>query len=333
MHVVLIGGAGFIGHNLAIKLRAENHQVTIIDSLMVNNLYSIDQKTTPETQAILQDRLMRLDVAGVPVLRIDATDYHMLSRAIAPLKPDAIVHLAAVAHLDRSIKDPYNTITNSLHTLENALDVARNTKSNPHFVYFSSSTVYGNFSGSVTEKSPCNTTSIYGAVKLAGEKIVQAYHHTFGMDTTIIRPSALYGPRCISGRVTQKFLEQAVNGGPITIHGDGEIYQDFTYIDDLVQGVIRVLNRRSQASGETFNLTASQGRCLNELADIICQHFQVPVTHIEKDPHKPERGTLSVERARNFIGYEPKFRLEDGIAEYVLWYQHFRKQFLQRKSS
>lgn len=332
MHIVLNGGCGFIGHNLALRLKATGHRVTVIDSLTVNNQYSLEEKSD-EANAILQLRQEMLTIADVPMFRQDLTDYHLLSQIIAPLEPDAIVHLAAVAHLDRSHKDPINTIHNSLHTLENALDVARNTKSQPHFIYFSSSTVYGDFKGTVTETSPCNTQSVYGAVKYAGERIVDAYHHSFGMKTTNVRPSALYGPRCISGRVTQKFVERAAAGKPITIHGDGEIYQDFTYIDDLCQGVQRIIEQPDISNGQTFNLTYGQGRSLNELAEIVQREFDVPIKHIERDPLKPERGALSIARAQNLLGYKPCYPLQFGMGEYMVWYKDWRDKFLGLKGA
>jgi nucleoside-diphosphate-sugar epimerase len=332
MKIVLVGGAGFIGHNLAVKLRAAHHDVTCIDSLLVNNLYSIQAQANPEYQTILHDRLTMLDVAGVPLLRMDAGDYHLLSRTLDALQPDAVVHLAAVAHLTRARKAPHQTIKDSLHTLENTLDVANNIKSRPHVVFFSSSTVYGDFEGTALEGRHVDPLSIYGAVKIAGEQIVKAYGHTFDLPTTIVRPSALYGPRCISGRVTQKFLEAAVNGGPININGDGTIRQDFTYIDDLTEGVRLVLEKPAMSDGQIFNLTAGNGRSLNDLADEVRKYYQVGVFHGENDPDKPRRGTLSVENARNRLEYAPKYQLDEGISEYVLWYKQFRRRFLQQAS-
>src|SRR3989338_375913 len=102
--------------------------------------------------------------------------------------------------------------------------------------------VYGDFdSETVTEESPCNPIGIYGALKYAGEKIVIAYNQVFGLPYTILRPSALYGQRCVSRRVGQIFIENALQGLDVAINGDGADQLDFTFIDDLVGGVVKVL--------------------------------------------------------------------------------------------
>ena len=122
------------------------------------------------------------------------------------------MHLAAVAHANRSNKDPFSTFDHSMRTLENALDWARGVELE-HFIFFSSSMVYGNFRPpTVTEDHPLDPIGIYGALKLGGEKLVIAYNQVFGLPYTIIRPSALYGPRCVSRRVGQAFIESALVG-------------------------------------------------------------------------------------------------------------------------
>ena len=122
-----------------------------------------------------------------------------------------------------------------MRTLENALDISRGYKI--HFIYFSSSMVMVNLMVYQLMKKLCNPLGIYGALKFSGEKLVIAYNQVFDLDYTIIRPSALYGERCVSRRVTQIFLENAILGNDLLIDGDGEDSLDFTYIDDLLQGV------------------------------------------------------------------------------------------------
>ena len=134
-----------------------------------------------------------------------------------------------------------------MRTLENALDTVRERK--PHFIFFSSSMVYGNFEGeAVTEERVCEPLGIYGALKYAGEKLVIAYHQVFGLPYTIVRPSALYGERCVSRRVGQAFIENALRGLDVTINGDGSDCLDFTYIDDLVQGIVLCMGREAPAT-------------------------------------------------------------------------------------
>lgn len=324
--VALIGGAGFIGHHLALVLAQEGANVHIVDSLQVNNwlTFSSSQASVADpalSLMMLNQRLDLLRTAGIPLHIQDARDYSLLTRQLAAIKPDVIIQLAAVAHAGKSNKDPLSTFDHSLRTLENALDYARGMNVS-RFVYFSSSMVYGNFNGRViTEDTICEPIGIYGALKFAGEKIVIAYQQVFNLPYTIVRPSALYGPRCVSRRVSQIFIENARSGLPITISGDGSEQLDFTYIDDLVDGVVRVL-KHDQAKNEILNLTYGRARSVQELLSVVQQYYPtVQVDYQPKTEVLPERGTLSVEKAKHLIGYEPQYPLELGIPRYIAWYQ------------
>jgi len=327
--ITLIGGGGFIGHNLALHLKRLGAEVDIIDSLQVNNLYAFGRATSEIVNRdfyvkIINQRLDLLREHNIPLHLQDARDYHALTTIISDIKPDVIVHLAAVSHANKSNKDPYSTFDHSLRTLENALDAARD--SVKHFIYFSSSMVYGNFETSaVTEEAQCNPIGIYGALKFAGEKMVIAYNQVFNMPYTIVRPSALYGERCVSRRVGQIFLENAIFGKDLTIAGDGTDCLDFTYIEDLCHGIEKVIEEE-RAKGEIFNLTYGQGRPVGEMAKMVCAAFPgVKVNYVPKDKLMPDRGTLSVEKARRLIGYNPQFPLDLGYKRYIEWYKTLKQ--------
>lgn len=333
--IVLIGGAGFIGHNIALELKRQGADVSIIDGLQVNNLLSIicESYRAPERELyerILLERIRLLRSADVPLFVEDARDYHRLSHVLADIKPQVIVMLAAVAHASRSNKDPFNTFDHSFRTLENALDYAKGGDVE-HFIFFSSSMVYGNFKGqAVTEDSPCNPIGIYGALKFGGEKLVIAYNQVFQLPYTIVRPSALYGERCISRRVSQIFIENALRGHDIVIKGDGEEKLDFTYIGDLVHGICCIIER-PEARNQIFNLTFGQGRSLNDLARLVQERYpQTRVCYIPRDQLVPERGTLSIEKARRLIGYSPSSPIEVGYRRYMDWYERLFAEFRPR---
>ena len=313
--IVIVGGCGFVGHHLALAL---GQDVTCIDSLTVNNLFSLlsPTSTAPAHHATMaQERLDLLKQAGIPVIMEDARDYHRLSHAIAPLRPEIIIHLAAVAHIDRANKDPWSTFDNSLRTLENSLDVARATKAG--FVYFSSSTVYGDFSQPViTEDELPTPFGIYGNLKLAGERMCIAYHQSYGMPLVIVRPQALYGSRCVSGRVTQLFIERAIEGKPLTIHGDGTEEHDFTYIGDLIQGMRLILDNFPDGM-RIYNLTGESASSLGFLARIVTKRFPTEIQYGPPDPEKPARGTMSCERIRTDLGYEPRVGIQMGMTLYM----------------
>ena len=322
--VALIGGAGFIGHHLALNLRAHGAEVHIIDSLQVNNLGAFSNGSgDPSKQLYMQliyERLSSLREINVPLHVVDARDYHALSRCLADIKPDTVVQLAAIAHANRANKDPFSTFDHSFRTLENALDYARG--DGTHFIYFSSSMVYGNFGNeAVTEERHCEPLGIYGALKYGGEKLVIAYNQVFGLPYTIVRPSALYGERCVSRRVGQAFIENALRGLPLTVNGDGTDALDFTYIGDLVQA-IRLCVEKPAARNQVFNTTYGGARSLNQMIEIMRASFPgIEVKYQPRDSLMPERGTLSVEKARRLLGYAPQFPLETGFVRYIDWYK------------
>ena len=324
--ILIIGGGGFIGHNLALHLKSLGAEVSIIDGLEVNNLTSVlgnsDNLPYPQlAYTVLNERLDLVRKAGIPLYVQDARDYHALSHLISKINPQVIMHLAAVSHANRSNKDPYSTFDHSLRTLENALDNAKNKLE--HFVFLSSSMVYGHFkSDQVDETTVCEPLGIYGALKFSGEKMVIAYNQVFGLPYTIIRPSALYGERCISRRVGQIFIENALFGNEITINGDGSDGLDFTYIQDLVDGLTKVVTNEA-AKNQIFNLTYGSARTISDMLDILKTHFPgVRVKSVPKDALMPDRGTLSVEKARSLIGYEPSWSLDKGYPKYIEWYKN-----------
>jgi len=329
--VMLIGGAGFIGHNLALELRRRGADAAIVDSLQVNNLLSLHDTTKAPAERelyelMINERLDLLKAAGIPLFVDDARDYHRLSMRFSEFNPNVVVLLSAVSHASRANKDPMTTLDHSYRTLENALDNARS--NTEHFIFFSSSMVYGNFeTESVSEEAPCNPLGIYGAVKLGNEKLVAAYSQVFGLPYTIIRPSALYGQRCISRRVGQIFIENAMRGRELVVKGDGSDRVDFTYIDDLVQGVCLAI-REDASRGEIFNITYGDGRSLNDVAAIIQTAFpDVAVRHEPRDALVPERGTLDVSKARDLLGYEPSYAIERGFVDYIDWYRDIFHRF------
>lgn len=330
LKIVLIGGAGFIGHNLALSLSSLGAHVDIIDSLQVNNLYSFGKASNSNNLrkelylSLINKRLDLIRQAGISLHLQDARDYHALSRMISEIKPDVVIQLAAVSHADQSNKDPYSTFDHSLRTLENALDASRDTVK--HFIFFSSSMVYGHFQeDAVTEETPCNPLGIYGALKYSGEKIVIAYNQVFDLPYTIIRPSALYGERCVSRRVGQIFLENAVQGKDVIVHGDGTDSLDFTYIQDLIQGVVKVIENENSIN-QIFNITYGQSREIRDMAKLIKNSFpDINIKYLPKDALTPDRGTLSVEKAKRLIGYDPQYPLEKGYKAYIDWYRSLKE--------
>lgn len=325
--ILLVGGCGFIGHNLALLLKKKSHEVIVADSLSVNNILSFadhEVKNKKLYTSILNSRIELLNENNISLTVQDARDYHAISKLYASIEPDIIIHLAAVSHASKSNKDPHSTFDHSLRTLENTLDFAKNKKI--HVIYISSSMVYGDFeTPEVDENSKCNPIGIYGSLKLAGELIVKSYNQVFGIPYTIIRPSALYGERCVSRRVGQIFIENAIQNVDVTINGDGEETLDFTYIEDLVQGIASCCDSE-KAKNETFNITYGQARKVNELVSILKKEFpNVKIIYKEKEKFMPERGTLKNNKAKKLIRFHPTYSIEKGYPKYIAWYKQFWK--------
>lgn len=326
--VLIIGGAGFIGHNLAMKLKKNNFDISIVDGLEVNNLTSVicnyDNLPYPFlSKKIIDSRLDLLNKNKIPLFVQDARNYHSLSHIISKIKPEIIIHLAAVSHAVRSNKNPYNTFDHSLRTLENALDASRNNIK--HFIFLSSSMVYGNFkTPEMTEESVCEPIGIYGALKYAAEKIIIAYNQVFNLPYTILRPSALYGERCISRRVGQIFIENALFDKELIINGDGKEKLDFTYIEDLTDGILNIINNNKSSMNQIFNLTYGEGREINEMIDILKKFFpKLKVKKVDRDNFMPFRGTLSMKKAKSLLNFRSSWKLEKGYKRYIEWYVDF----------
>ena len=328
--ILIVGGAGFIGHNLALNFVNRGLEVTVVDSLAVNNLSSvIDNKDNlPDPNLsfnFISERIKLLKKNKVNIIIQDARDYHAICKIVDTIKPNILIHLAAVSHSNRSNKDPHSTFDHSLRTLENSLDASK--RKIDHFIYFSSSMVYGNFNNKIVDENTiCDPLGIYGALKFSGEKLVIAYNQVFDLPYTIVRPSALYGERCISRRVGQIFIENAINSMPIEVDGDGKDKLDFTYIEDLMQGVEKIINNE-KSKNEIFNITHGNGRAINEIIEILKKNFpDLKIKYKQRDKLMPERGTLSIQKAKELINYNPEWKIENGYQKYIDWYKKFDSQ-------
>ncbi|MDC2970466.1 NAD(P)-dependent oxidoreductase [Candidatus Pelagibacter sp.] len=323
--ILLVGGCGFIGHNLSLYLKKLGHSPVIVDSLSVNNIYSLDNseiKNQELYKSILENRVSLLKKNEIDLIIQDARNYNSISKLYAEINPEIIIHLAAVSHANRSNKDPHTTFDHSLRTLENTLDYAKSYKT--HVIYISSSMVYGNFEGKdVDENTECKPIGIYGTLKYAGELMLKSYNQVFDLPYTIIRPSALYGERCVSRRVGQIFIENAIQNLDININGDGNDKLDFTYIEDLVRGITYCCENKN-AINQTFNITYGNSRKINDLIDILKGEFpKINIIYKEKEKFMPDRGTLKTSKANNILNFKAEHAIESGYLKYISWYKNF----------
>ena len=325
--ILLVGGAGFIGHNLAVLLKKKKQDVIVADNLKVNSLNFIRKEIKDKNKkklynTFIEERLKLLKKNKVLFKKIDAQNKKQLNNVVKKYRPDVLVHLAAVSHDGRSNKNPELAFNNSFKTLFNSLESAKDLKK-IHFIFLSSSMVYGTFKKSVvTEKENCDPIGIYGSLKLSSELLIKSYANVFGLTYTIVRPSALYGERCISNRVIQVFLEKSFQKNKFFIKGDGKEKLDFTYIKDFCDGIYKIILNKKKASNQTFNLTYGSAKSLLNVKDLILSRFKSQkITHVKRDKLMAKRGTLSISKARKLLKYKPKFDLSRGFERYYKWYQ------------
>ncbi len=328
--VLLVGGAGFIGHNLALELRSLGVSVMVADNLMVNslidNVYEAERNETQRSvyQNFLLDRFELMRSAEVVLRNCDARFLGDLSRVFDEYQPTKVVHLSAIASAVEARQNPGLCFDLQLVTLRNVLELCRSGYDRVNQVMlFSSSTVYGDFEGSsVDENTRPRPRGIYANAKYMAERLLRTYSHQHGLGITIIRPSALYGERCISRRVSQIFIENALVGKPLILEGGGDGRLDFTYVKDLANGVTRALAFHSGPNtSQTYNITYGNARTIAEIAEIV--ESVVPNVELKERPRaedKPIRGTLSTQRAKNLLGFDASWPLEDGYRQYCEWY-------------
>ncbi len=326
--ILLIGGAGFIGHHLALELRKKKALVTVIDNLQVNNIVQIlsdtelsNKKRNLYTNFILE-RFELMRKAGITFSNIDARNLNLLQDVYINFKPSKIIHLAAISSAVIANNNPSLAYDIQINSLRNTIDLCKNHQDiTDQLVFLSSSTVYGDFKeDSVDEGVRPMPKGVYANGKYVGERMVREAKVLYDVDYTIIRPSALYGVRCISGRVTQKFIENALQGSPLVLEGGGSGMLDFTHIDDLVEGIVKTLLYHEGRS-KTFNLTFGNARPISDLAKIIKDIIpKVKILEAPEAKLKPKRGTLLIDRAVKLLNFKPKKPIEIGYANFCEWY-------------
>lgn len=327
MKVLIAGGAGFIGSYISQQLVRRGDQVVIYDAFL-NYVYPFDFNYQIPTD--LLDRkwsmrdLIEKRFAGITdkitIIRGDIRHKGRFSEVLKEHKPSKVICLAALPLATAS--NIFTEDAMSIHTLgiSNILETLREVNYVDQFIYTSSSMIYGNFKTDlISENEPPEPINIYGGTKLCGEILVKVYSEQFGINYTIIRPSAVYGPTDVNQRVSQIFIENAYAGKPITIHDGGKSRLDFTYVEDIASGFVLALDN-SKALGKTFNITRGEGRSLSDFIEILKLYY--PMINIvdsttKQAEKRPERGALNINNAREILGYDPQYSLEDGIKKYV----------------
>lgn len=307
MNILVSGGLGFIGHEV-VRLLGD-HNVMVIDSMTNYDFIPLDQmmKLFQLRQSDLRNQ--------VPIRRIDVRDKAQVNTVFEEFKPDVVIHLASYPRQKVVLENPSVASEVMSTGLINLLEASK--KNVSKFVYVSSSMVYGDFDDLVDETEQCHPRGQYAIMKYMGEKLVEDYRKHF--DYTIIRPSAVYGPRDVEDRVLSKFVVGAINNETLSVRGVDEIL-DFTYVTDTAQGI--ALASTKDCKHAIYNVTRCEllpvtlAQAATTVIDIVGQGHWVEYA---KDPNFPSRGRLCIARARTDLGYEPKVDFEQGCKQYVDW--------------
>ncbi len=310
--VLLTGGLGFIGHTIVRKLEDTEHTPIIVDNKSDYD-GAIDRV---ELEKLMQERisLFKTDVTTYYEDIVNAT---ALDKIIEIQKPDSIIHLAAFPRAKVVIQNPQLGCDVILKGLLNLLESCRkhNVK---RFVFVSSSMIYGDFDQDCNpETASTNPIEPYGIMKLCAENLVRNYNRLYGLEYSIVRPSAVYGPYDVVDRVLSKFIVKAKANKTMSINGEG-LALDFSYVDDVADGMI-LCATHPNAKNETFNITRGVARTLVDAGNIIISETNSNSDLIvnENDGKYPKRGTLDISKAKDLLGFNPMVNLEEGLAQYI----------------
>ena len=313
MKILVTGGKGFIGSKIVEMLSNDGHKITVVDNL---DTYGI--MTKKELENLNKWRTRNWNIENISMIQGDVLDRLVCLKAFKS-RPDIVIHLATYPRAKIVDNDPIVGIPKVINTTTNLLWHSEkfNVKK---FVYISSSMVYGDFVDGMKEDGNTKPKNIYGEAKLTGERMVKLFAKRDGLNYNIIRPSGVYGPGDMPDRVVSKFFDKAMKNETITLHnGDNKV--DFTYRQDAATGIIQAA--LSSVANVSFNITAGNATSLRTLAEMIIEitSSKSDIEDIGNHELYPMRGTLDISRAKDLLGYEPKFSLKEGLQNYYDWLQ------------
>lgn len=322
MKILVTGGAGFIGSHTTEALLRRGDRVVVLDNF--NDFYDPSIKRS-NVEAIRRTAAEVASADGEPVFDLvegDIRDEAVVSRLMQNGEFDAVVHLAAMAGVRPSLQDPlhYQDV-NVRGTMLFLKELEKRPET--RFVFASSSSVYGG-NTDVPFKEAADVhrpVSPYAATKRAGELLCYTHHHLYGIPTACLRFFTVYGPRQRPEMAIHKFVRKTFEGEPLPFFGDGSTRRDYTYVDDIVDGVLRSIDRCE--GYEVYNLGESQTTSLSELVELIGQACGVePV--LDRQPMQPGDVIVTyadVSKAREKLGYDPHTTVAEGLERFVAWYR------------
>jgi UDP-glucuronate 4-epimerase len=332
--VLVTGAAGFIGFFVSRALLAREDEVVGVDNL--NHYYDVTLKA---------DRMTRLSMRpGFKFQRVDLADRDATANLFSTVQPDLVVHMAAQAGVRYSLTNPGAYIDSNLAGFGNVLEGARKTGVR-HLVFASSSSVYGAnakvpFSESDNVDHP---VSFYAATKKANELMAHTYSHLYQLPTTGLRFFTVYGPWGRPDMAYFKFTKSILEGEPIDLYNHGKMRRDFTYIDDVVEGVVRTLDAvptpnpdwdattadpaTSSAPYRIFNIGNNKPVELSRFVEVLEKTIGKTTTKtlVDIQPGDVPETYADISRLEAAVGFRPTTTIEEGLAKFVEWYRDYYK--------
>ena len=313
--MLVTGGAGFIGSHLIQRLLAQGRKVTCLDNFCDYYDPAIKRKNISR---FLKDKKFTL-------VEADIRDRDALKKLFGEYKFDKVIHLAAQPGVRLSLQDPDLYLDINVRGTLNILEMLKEfgVKS---FIFGSSSSVYGATQViPFSEDGELKPISPYGVSKRTGELLCAAYHHLYKIPTVVLRFFTVYGPRQRPDMAIHKFIKHIDEGEKISLFGDGQSQRDYTYVEDIVDGIVSALDK--DFDFETFNLGNSEPVSLQRLISIIesCLEKKAVIEHLPDQPGDPLVTYAGIEKSGRLLNYRPKVKTEEGIKHFVKWYIEGKK--------
>ena len=317
MNILVTGAAGFIGSHLSLKLSQLGHNVFGIDNL--NDYYDISLK---------QDRLKQFDaISNFHFEKLDICEYEKLYKLVKDNSIELIFHLAAQAGVRYSIDNPQSYQKSNIEGFLNILELCRNLGIKK-LVYASSSSVYGNSNKEYFSETDNvdNPISLYASTKKANELMAYTYSHLFGFQTIGLRFFTVYGPWGRPDMAYYKFLLSLKKNQPINVYNNGDLMRDFTYIDDIIDGIVSTINY-NETNYEIFNLGNNHPVKLMDFISAIERIYGQTIAKemVEMQDGDVYRTAANIQLAQSKLSFNPSFDIEKGLFIFINWFKSYYK--------
>ncbi len=345
--ILVTGTAGFIGFHVALRLAREGYEVIGLDN--INDYYDVDLKLGRLAESGFNTDeieygtfLVSSKFPNYRFIKLDLADTDGVLKLFGDVKFDTVCNLAAQAGVRYSLEDPYAYIDSNIHGFLNVLEAAVQFRVE-HLVFASSSSVYGlNRKQPFSEHHPVeHPVSLYAATKKSNELMAHAYSHLFGVSITGLRFFTVYGPWGRPDMALFRFVKNILNDEPIEVYNYGDMERDFTYIDDVVEGVVRVLSKPakpnaafdplspdpaiSSAAYRIYNIGNSQPVRLTEfieaIEEVLGKKAKIELMPLQKGDVVSTYADVS--DLINDFGYKPQTPVKEGIKKFVEWFKKF----------